>query len=86
MFEVGDHNLVLQPARFEVVHQCNVHQCEVAQHVRFDEEVLIGRLNRLIDASDVGDRRCRCDRYRVGVYYGLQYQPAPVPRLNDAFP
>ena len=67
IFEVVDHHLVPQPARLEVAHQKLVHDGEVAGHVGFDIEVLVGGLDRLRDAADVGDRRRRRDRHHVGV-------------------
>ncbi len=67
IFEVVDHHLVPKPARLEVAHQELVHHREVAGHVGFHIEVLVGGLDRLRDAADVGDRRRRRDRHHVRV-------------------
>jgi hypothetical protein len=67
IFEVGDHHLVPQAARLQLMHQCCVDHGEVAGHVRFDEQVLVGRLDRLRDTANVGDGRRRRDRHGVGV-------------------
>jgi hypothetical protein len=54
---------------------------EVAGHVRFDEEVLVGRLDGLRDAADVGDGGGRRDGQGVGVAHadGASLARAGVP-------
>ncbi len=57
------------------MHQRGVHHGEVARHVRFDIEVLVGRLDRLRHAADVGDRRRRRDRHHIGIAHADGLDP-----------
>src|SRR5699024_6085642 len=67
VLEVVDHDLVPQVQRLEVFDQVRVDHGELARQVRFDVQVLVGRLDRLRYAGDVGDGRGRRNRHAVGV-------------------
>src|SRR5690606_647867 len=55
VFEVVDHHVVPQAFGFEIAHQGRVDHGELAGEVRFDEQVLVRRLDRLGYADNVGD-------------------------------
>src|SRR5687767_7173021 len=67
VLEVRDHHLVPQVELLQVPHQELVRHRELARQVRFDIEVLVGGLDALREAGDVGDRRRGRDGEAVGV-------------------
>src|SRR5690606_1739856 len=67
VLEVVDHYRVPQAARLEVAHRVGVDHSEVARPVRFHVEVLVGRLDGLRHAGDIGDGRGRRDGHDVRV-------------------
>src|SRR5690606_9624729 len=67
VLEVVDHYRVPQAAGLEVAHQVGVDHGEFAGQVRFHVQVLVGRLDGLRHAGDVGDGRGRCDGHDVRV-------------------
>ncbi len=81
VLQVGDHHLVPQPAVLERPDQMGVDDGEVAGHVRLDEQVPVGWLDRLADPDDVRDGRRRRDRHHVGVAHadGDHLLPQRVP-------
>jgi hypothetical protein len=70
-----------RPAFLEVGDQVGVDHGELAGQVRFDEQVLVGRLDGLADAADVADGRRRCDGHAVGVAHadGLDALAQAIP-------
>src|SRR5690606_2159698 len=85
VFQVVDHDVVPQAARLQVVHQVRVDHGELAGQVRFHVQVLVGRLDRLRYAGDVGDGGGRGNGHDVGVAHAaganLVAQAFPVERL-----
>src|SRR5690606_17031328 len=67
VLEVIDHHRVPQAACLEVANQVGVDHGELAGEVRFHVQVLVGRLDGLRHAGDVGDGRGRCDGHDVRV-------------------
>src|SRR5690606_27623151 len=67
VLEVVDHHRVPQAARLEVANQVGVDHGEFAGQVRFHVQVLVGRLDGLRHAGDVGDGRGRRDGHDVRV-------------------
>src|SRR5690606_22073519 len=67
VLEVVDHHRVPQAACLEVAYQVGVDHGELAGQVRFHVEVLVGRLDGLRHAGDVGDGRGRRDGHDVRV-------------------
>ena len=67
IFHVRDHHFIPQVEALQILDQEFIGDGELAGQVRFDVEVLIGRLDALRQPGNVGDGRRRRDRDAVRV-------------------
>ena len=87
VLEIVDEHRIPQIAQLEIPHEVGIDHGELPGQVRLHIQVLVGRLDGLGDAGDVGDGRGRRDGHHIGVAHALRLhrraQPVPIQRLAE---